>query len=633
MTQKKKTPPSVTEIPQTITLKKQAWFERPNVLALLLAAIAALLYAVTYRNEWALDDIISITMNSFTQKGFAGIPDLLSKDSFYGFVGSASELTGGRWRPLALLSFATEIEIFGWKNGGAEANLQLAHYMHFTNIMLYAAIGFLMFKVIARFMIRNIWSAFAITLLFIVHPIHTEVVANIKSRDELLSWFFLLLTLYLSFKSKSSNNILLMPLSLICFFLALLSKENGVTFIAILPITFYCFSDKNWLKSFLATIPFVVVVLFYIGIRFSVMDFVHKDITEIMNAPYLRATGTEAFATKMFVLGKYLVMLFYPHPLSYDYSFNEIPYKNLLDWQVIMSSIVQLALLIYAFLEIRNKNLIAYGILFYFFSIFIASNLLVDTGAPMAERFVFQASFGFLIALVVLIEKLISKLKLNELNRKVISGLLIVLICIPASLKTYARSQEWIRDKVLFVKDVETCPNSARTNNGAGTSYIFYGDDVKGDSLKKISRYDSAIYFLKKASNIHPTYTDPYLNLGVAYDRKKMIDSAEYFWNKARALQPNHPKLTEFDKVLVSDFLDDAAKVYQKGDTSRAISDFRKATKYAPADPKTWYNLAGIYFTTHHYDSARICFDKTLQLDPNHADAKRALNFMNATHR
>ena len=153
MTQKKKTPPSVTEIPQTITLKKQAWFERPNVLALLLAAIAALLYAVTYRNEWALDDIISITMNSFTQKGFAGIPDLLSKDSFYGFVGSASELTGGRWRPLALLSFATEIEIFGWKNGGAEANLQLAHYMHFTNIMLYAAIGFLMFKVIARFMI------------------------------------------------------------------------------------------------------------------------------------------------------------------------------------------------------------------------------------------------------------------------------------------------------------------------------------------------------------------------------------------------------------------------------------------------------------------------------------------------
>jgi len=50
---------------------KTEWFERPAVHAALLAIIAALLYAVTFQNEWALDEVISITMNSFTQKGFA----------------------------------------------------------------------------------------------------------------------------------------------------------------------------------------------------------------------------------------------------------------------------------------------------------------------------------------------------------------------------------------------------------------------------------------------------------------------------------------------------------------------------------------------------------------------------------
>ena len=160
---------------------KTEWFERPAVHAALLAIIAALLYAVTFQNEWALDDVISITMNSFTQKGFAGIPDLLSKDSFVGFVGNASDLTGGRWRPLALVSFATEIELLGWNKTGIDNNLSLAHFMHFNNVMLYAAIAFLIYQLLYKHIIKEKWSSFFITLLFVIHPIHSEVVANIKN--------------------------------------------------------------------------------------------------------------------------------------------------------------------------------------------------------------------------------------------------------------------------------------------------------------------------------------------------------------------------------------------------------------------------------------------------------------------
>ena len=609
---------------------KTEWLERPAVHAALLAIIAVLLYAVTFQNEWALDDVISITMNSFTQKGFAGIPDLLSKDSFVGFVGNASDLTGGRWRPLALVSFATEIELLGWNKTGIDNNLSLAHFMHFNNVMLYAAIAFLIYQLLYKHIIKEKWSSFFITLLFVIHPIHSEVVANIKSRDELLSWFFLLLTLIFTLDWKNKNKILFLLLSSVCFFLALLSKENGVTFIAVLPITFFCFTKMNWKNSFIATAPFIAIVFFYIVLRFSIIGFVHKEITEVMNSPYLYATPLEALATKMFVLGKYILMLFLPLNLNYDYSYNQIPYTSFSDWRVLLSIAVQLALLVYAFKEIGKKSLIAYGILFYFFSVFIVSNLVVDTGGVMGERFVFQASFGFLIAIVAATSLLIKKIIVEEkVLKPVIVGVLLVIV-IPFSYKTYSRSKEWKNDKTLFIKDAVTNPLSARTNNGAGTSYIFLGDEAKDLVLKKAC-YDSSVHLLKKALRIHPKYTDPYLNLGVAYDRKKLIDSAEYFWNKARELQPSHPKLGEFDKVLVAGFLSNASKDYIAGDTVKAINDYRKAVKYGPKDSKTWYNLAGIYFTVHQYDSARICFNQTLVLKPDHAEAKQAINFMDRT--
>lgn len=323
-------------------------------------------------------------------------------------------------------------------------------------------------------------------------------------------------------------------------------------------------------------------------------------------------------------------MLFLPLKLNYDYSFNQIPYTNFGDWQVLLSIVIQLALLIYTFKEINKKNLIAYGILFYFFSVFIISNLVVDTGGVMGERFLFQASFGFLIAVVAGISLLLQNFFIEQKTLKSVVISILVIIVLPASYKTFSRNKEWKNDKTLFIKDALTNPNSARTNNGAGTSYIFLGDEAQ-DSLLKKSCYDSSVHLLKKALVIHPKYTDPYLNLGVAYERKKMIDSAEYYWNKARELQRSHPKLSEFDKVLVAGFLSNAKKDYEKGDTSKAINDYRKAVQYGPNDSKTWYNLAGIYFTTHKYDSARICFEQTLKLDPKDEMAAKALNFMNAT--
>ena len=157
------------------------------------------LYANTLGNGYAFDDSIVITDNQFTQKGFAGIPDLLTKDFFEGLYGKSLELTGGRYRPLSLVSFAIERGIFG-------DNPLIGHLV---NALIYGLCCLFLFHVVARFTSYTSSIPYVTSILFCFHPIHTEVVANIKSRDEILCFLFLMLTirLFQKFEKISAKKI------------------------------------------------------------------------------------------------------------------------------------------------------------------------------------------------------------------------------------------------------------------------------------------------------------------------------------------------------------------------------------------------------------------------------------------
>lgn len=87
----------------------------------------------------------------------------------------------------------------------------------------------------------NILFPILVTLLFIVHPIHTEVVNNLKSRDELLSFLFGLSSLYYFIKNQENGLWKHLFLALFFLTLALLSKKTAVLFFAFIPLTLYFF--------------------------------------------------------------------------------------------------------------------------------------------------------------------------------------------------------------------------------------------------------------------------------------------------------------------------------------------------------------------------------------------------------
>src|SRR6202042_67790 len=84
--------------------------------------------------------------------------------------------------------------------------------------------------------------AFIAALLFVIHPIHTEVVANVKSRDEIMSLLFLCITFIFAFKYQEQKNKWFIIAGLVSYFLAFLSKEYAIGMVVLLPLAFYLFN-------------------------------------------------------------------------------------------------------------------------------------------------------------------------------------------------------------------------------------------------------------------------------------------------------------------------------------------------------------------------------------------------------
>ena len=149
-----------------------------------IVGFSCLIYANTLGHEFTQDDAIAIYKNEFTTQGLAGIPDILSKDTFHGFFGGDKSglVSGGRYRPLTLIYFAVLWEIF-------ESN-PLPY--HISSVIMYGLLCVLLYFFFLKLRPfkkkdSNLFWAVISTLTFAAHPIHTEVVANVKGLDEIWS--------------------------------------------------------------------------------------------------------------------------------------------------------------------------------------------------------------------------------------------------------------------------------------------------------------------------------------------------------------------------------------------------------------------------------------------------------------
>jgi hypothetical protein len=316
---------------------------RNLITQLVLFVITILPYSNTFNHQYALDDGMVILNNEYVLKGTSGITQIFSKDmldSYYRRMGSNGRLAGGRYRPLSIASFAIEQEFIGkrdsvnfspgdwdenfnglkepeedvYRDGIYDQKDAMAEgfsLRHIVNVLLYAFCICLIYLLMTKVVSPGNWIfGIIVSLLFAFHPIHTEVVANVKSRDEILSMIFILTTILSTHQFYKSNKIIHLFFAGLSFLMALFSKEYGVLLFLLLPISIYLFEEKLEKRKFINGILVLgTAFIIYAIMRLQVAPFFKEDIgveSEILNNPYLFATPNQAFATKIFILLKYL---------------------------------------------------------------------------------------------------------------------------------------------------------------------------------------------------------------------------------------------------------------------------------------------------------------------------------------
>ena len=636
-----------------------SWFTNRQLHLALISIFCAIIYGNTLSFDYALDDAIVITENEYTVKGFSGIGDILTNDTFRGFFkeeGKANLVTGGRYRPLTQVMFAIERSIFG----------ESPFWGHFFNIIWYAATCCMIYLLLLRIFRdkkQNGYACFvalATALIFAAHPVHTECVANIKGRDEIIALLGSLITSYLVLKSWQENKQSLVFIAAAVFFVTFFSKENTVTFLGVIPLMMYVYTKAKPGDIMKMVAPLIGAFVGFFIIRSSILDSnLLETPMEMMNNPFVKAEGgkyikftpAEKFSTIMFTLGRYIELLFVPYPLTHDYYPRHIGIMNFSNWKVIVSILMHIALLVYGIREALRKSTIGFGILFYLGTLFIVSNFVFPVGTNMAERFLFMPSLGFCLIIAVLLYRLSVMLgKVEKIGTfKQLNPSLIAtgVICLIFGVMTVLRNPVWENNLTLFTTDAHVSVNSAKLQNAAGGVLLDTYANEKNESLRT-EKINQAVVHLKQALNIHPNYKNAYLLLGNAHNYLSKFEEAIAYYNKALNLDPNYTEAKNNIGITYRDAgrffgekqnnmtksLEYLRKAEQanpedfetlrllgvatgmSGQSQQAISYFERCTKLQPDNAGAWLNLGNAYGQAGNVQKAEELRNKAVQMDP-----------------
>ncbi len=491
---------------------------------IVIAVVAFLLYMNTIKLSYALDDTAAITDNKFIQQGISGIPDLMKTD-FWHFSGPAL----GYYRPLSLITFAIEYQFFGLS----------PHVSHFDNVMLFALTTFLLFLLLSRlFSGYNFIFPFLITILFALHPIHTEIIANIKGRDEMLSFLNTILMLIFVIRFYDSKKRLFLWLSLLFFYLALLSKESAMTGIILVPLFLY-YSGNLKIKDLLKkTFPFLFVIAFFLIQKAILYESVNVVIqSENVNYPYHDEMVRSSSAFMMFLV--FLKMLIVPYPLMHDYSYNQLPAVHWDNIWALLGLAGFLTIFIIGLSGLRRKTITGFAICLYFILISPAFGFILLRGGTFAERLLFSPSLPYCIILTFALVKLTR----TTLTKKIsfafgsIRSLLFITpiflgIFILYSLDTISRNPAWKDSFTLFATDLKKGPDCSLIQYHYGCELMNLYVKEK-DKVKRNEYLDEGLGSIKKAVRIFPHFSDAYYSMGNNYEFQAYDHQSHAFLDSA----------------------------------------------------------------------------------------------------
>jgi tetratricopeptide (TPR) repeat protein len=308
-----------------------------------------------------------------------------------------------------------------------------------------------------------------------------------------------------------------------------------------------------------------------------------------------------------------------PYPLSWDYSYNQIPIVSFANVWAIAGLVLYLGLGAYAVVRAKSKDVLAFAILFYLVTLSISSNLFVKIGATFAERLLYTPSLGFCSAVPLLIAKLLAvDPEASTVNKSQWLYGTVGPVLLAFGVILVARNEAWANNMALFSAGVITSPNSARAQAALGnelkneatrtpdpakranllkqalgryeTAVAIYAEDpdtwfTQADIYRQTGDRDKAIRMYEKTLAIDPRYVRAMNGLGLTYCDQKDYDKGIALFEQALAASPRY-----------ADALVNLGAAYHgKSDFQNAIKAYTRSLTLQPDNPLVLTNLANVY--------------------------------------
>ena len=529
----------------------------------------------------------------------------------------------GIYVPLTNLSLAIEYSIVG-------TNPTL---YHINNLLLHIVNILLVYSLLKNHLVKNQRIAIITAALFAIAPIHVESVAWIIERKDVLYSAFYLLSLILYFKYIEKNKNKFYFLSLLAFFLSVISKGMAVSLPLILISIDYFYNRKLLSKKLiLEKIPF-----FTISITFGILNILaqlkYYQVKEVGYSIYQQIVFSSYSFTNYITksLLPFNLSVFHPYPNIK----NGIPFVYYL---YIIPTLIVFAAIIFALL--KKKKRLVFGLTFFVFNIlFVLQVFIHNTEAIISERYAYLSSLGLFFLLALLIERIKNKNK-NFIYYFLIAYLLVM------SIVTFNRNKVWQNDLNLFTDIHKKYPKTEVGTYNLGNTYLRKGNLNKAE------------YYYKKTIEINPDWEGVYSNLaGIYFYREDYNKTLEYYNKAIKLNSKNHIlyvnrakvffKSGEYKKAINScDTAININHVYCEAYKLRSIAEcynnsLQKARKdylFLNEDCTNlttevdfefskfikYYNQVGKqYIKAEKYDKAISNFKNTLILDPNNKLAKQ----------
>jgi Tfp pilus assembly protein PilF len=553
------------------------------------ASVALAVYANTLGGGFVYDDVNAIRNNPFVRTG--DVVGILTEPSWWGIA------RGPLWRPLTTLTFALDHALHGLEPLG----------YHVVNVALHAAVSALVLVVFAAVTAAP-RVALASALLFATHPIHTEAVANLVGRAELLAaaGFFLAWRAWLAADAAVARGAgpgPWMAATVVAYFLAMCGKENAVALPAVLAFAdLLGRPDGESVTALLRrrAARFAVLVaaaLAFVACRAAVLGGV-APATDLLDNPLATLAQPWRLMTALAVAGLYALRLVFPLWLSADYSYDQIPaVTSGADPRWLAGGLVLLGAAALGWWARRRVPPLALGLGFSALTFAVVANVFFLIGTIMGERLAYLPSAGYCLALGAAVAYAGGADARRRGWPAAFVAPLAAVIALYAA-RTVDRNAVWHDPVRFFGAMVVDAPRSARSHRELGTA------------LADVGRFAEARHEFEQSLAIKPDDANTLYNFGNALGHQGRYDEAAAVYRRALERKPS------FVEALSN--LGNVESL--RGDQAAALVAMRQALAITPDSPSLLMNIANTLFRAGSYAEARATYEQALALAPTSPD-------------